>query len=451
MLAIEERKLFLDERKSDYDMDLRRRELEIKQRESGWASKFFSPLTTTLLAGVLTLAGSVVGTVMQGRQTLQLEEQKFKTTKALEEEKFDFSKQMEVQKQQHDLIVKMISVGDEKQARHNIKFPADMGLISDPELTKRLLAAPTVGVLPPPNAIPVQIPSPVPSISGLTESAASAQRLYEEPALTFDPGIHTASINSIDVDAPAHFAVTGSDDKTIRVWSVADGQLVRTIYVPEGPGNVGKIYAVAMSPEGGLLAAGGWTGWTTKIPEASIYLFDKGTGKMTSRIAGLPDVIHRLVFSPDGRYLAAGLSGSNGLRIYDRDRQWAEAFRDTDYGAVVHGIAFSADGRLATTSYDGKVRLYDRNFKLAGPPKETTIGTRPFGIAFSPDGSVLAVGFNDVPRLNLLDGHNLASVRGPNTDGMTKGSLGIVGWSRDGQTLYAGGHSSDAGNQLLVA
>lgn len=51
----------------------------------------------------------------------------------------------------------MISVGDEKQARSNIRFLAESGLIADKELAKRLLAAPSVGVLPAANAI---IPGP---------------------------------------------------------------------------------------------------------------------------------------------------------------------------------------------------------------------------------------------------------------------------------------------------
>ena len=83
--------------------------------------------------------------------------------------------------------------------------------------------------------------------------------LYEQPVLVGELGMHTAPIKSAAVDAAGRFAVTASWDKTVRVWSLVDGKLVRTIRMPSGPGHIGKIYAVAMSPDGELIAAGGYT------------------------------------------------------------------------------------------------------------------------------------------------------------------------------------------------
>jgi WD domain, G-beta repeat len=68
------------------------------------------------------------------------------------------------------------------------------------------------------------------------------------------------------------YAVTGSDDKTTRIWAAATGQLLRTIRLPQGPGHVGKVYAVAISPDGALVAAGGWTAAASPSTSSSAIL-----------------------------------------------------------------------------------------------------------------------------------------------------------------------------------
>ena len=190
----------------------------------------------------------------------------------------------------------------------------------------------------------------------MVEAAPAAMTtLYEQPVLVVDPGMHSAPIISVAVDAAGRLAVTGSHDKTVRVWSLADGKLLRTIRLPAGPGDIGKIYAVAVSPGSDLVAAGGWAKWTKDAPEDLIYLFEARTGKMIHLISGLPTNTTSLAFSSDGRYLAAGLGGG-GLRIFHRDRKWAKVFADTDYTDSIYGIAFAADGRLAATSRDAMIR-----------------------------------------------------------------------------------------------
>jgi WD40 repeat protein len=254
--------------------------------------------------------------------------------------------------------------------------------------------------------------------------------LFDRPVLVVDPSMHTAAIWRASADKDGRWAVTGSDDKTIRIWSLADGALVRTIRLPSGPGNVGKAFAVAISPDGAVVAAGGWTG-PTGGPKA-VYLFDRATGALVRRIEGLPNVVFHLAFSPDGARLAAVLGGGTGLRVYAKQTGWAEEARDGDYGDHSLGADFAPDGRLATTEFEGKVRLYAG--PLIGDIRPTVTiaapgGPRPWRIAFSPDGTRLAVGHNVVPEaVDLLDGHTLASLPGPDLGGIEVGALTELVW-----------------------
>ena len=272
-------------------------------------------------------------------------------------------------------------------------------------------------------------------------AAAAPSGLYEQPLLVVDPGMHTAPIRRADVDEAGTYAVTGSDDKTVRVWSLHPPHLLTTIRMPAGPGHLGKVYAVAMSPDGAHIAVGGWTRWTEQDPQEQIFLFTRD-GALVTRIEGVPTVVHHLTFSRDGRYLAAGLGGAHGIRLYDRQADWREVARDEQYGGAVYGLAFAPDGRLATTSYDGHVRLYDQQLTRIAQYK-TAQGKQPFGIAFNPVDGTLAVGFDDETPVALLDGATLAPRPSPDVGGLDNGDVSKVAWSRDGTTLYAGGQYDD--------
>jgi lysozyme family protein len=134
--TLEERRLALDELKAQHEYEVSARELDLKRSESGWVSRLFTPLTTTVFAGILTFAASAIGTLIQSHNALDLERQKFEANMRLEQ-----------RKEQHELILKMVSVGDEKQARANLRFLAESELI-DADLAKRVLAMKDAPVLP---------------------------------------------------------------------------------------------------------------------------------------------------------------------------------------------------------------------------------------------------------------------------------------------------------------
>ena len=58
-------------------------------------------------------------------------------------------------------------------------------------------------------------------------------------------------------DKECRVIATASEDKTARVFH-GDGHLLSVLRPPIGPGNGGKLRAVAVSPDGRLVAVGGW-------------------------------------------------------------------------------------------------------------------------------------------------------------------------------------------------
>ena len=261
-----------------------------------------------------------------------------------------------------------------------------------------------------------------------------------EPLLRLNTPMHFAPVNRISADAAGKLVLTASDDKTARLWDGESGELLRILRPPAGEGHEGKLYACALSADGGLAAVGGWTkaGYSGS-GNHNIYLFDTATGGMVQRLSGLGNVINDLEFHSGGA-LAAALGGTGGIRVWrPSSGGYRLAAKDTDYGAASYGIAFSHDGRLASVSFDGHIRLYDDDFQLIGK-RRAQGGNRPYSAAFSPDGSRLAVGYNDSPRVEVLDGHGLELLYRPDIAGADEPGQRIESLAfAPGGALYGGG------------
>jgi hypothetical protein len=271
--------------------------------------------------------------------------------------------------------------------------------------------------------------------------ARGEQTPSTSPVLRLETGMHTAPIRAAAIDAGGQLLATASLDKTVRVWSLATGEQLRVLRPAIGFGQEGELYAVAVSPDGQFVVTAGWTGfeWEKKN---SLYIFEVKTGQLVRRIGGLPQVINRLAWSADGHYIAAGLAGANGIRVFDT-RDWHEVFSDSSYTGPVYGLSFDAAGHLAAAAFDGGVRLYGADLRPIAHVN-TPGGGHPYSVAFSPDGRVLAVGYGDTLNVDIFSVPDLRRAASADVAGLAGGSLSQVAWTRDGALLAGGAHWAEA-------
>lgn len=232
----------------------------------------------------------------------------------------------------------------------------------------------------------------------------------KEPILRIEAGTHLAKINRLAADASGRWLVTSSVDKSLRVWDLQSGNLVRTIRHPIGTGNEGKLYGAAISPDGNIIAAGGWTGWEWDRA-GCIYLFSRSTGNLIRRLEGLRHVASELAFSLDGRFLAV-VTADNSVRLY-RTSDWILVGEDKDYAGEIWSIDFSRNGNMVTASRDGFLRLYDTAggslSKISQVKRGQGRGDDPYWVRFSPDGTKILVGHGS-GYLAIVSGRDLIEI-----------------------------------------
>jgi WD40 repeat protein len=197
---------------------------------------------------------------------------------------------------------------------------------------------------------------------------------------------HQAPIGSIAFSPDGRYLATASGDQTARIWDLTAGQPERQ---ESRQCHHGRVWAVAVSQDGKWAASGS--------DDGVVHLWDLATStplrqpvRFPSTIAGRPQEILALAFSPDGRRLAVGSIWPPYL--YFQDVHTGRFLPLTQEPAhPVRAVAFSPDGSLLAAASTDTTILYD---VATGKPHVPPLGQEGeiLGAAFRPDGKLLATG-----------------------------------------------------------
>ena len=232
---------------------------------------------------------------------------------------------------------------------------------------------------------------------------------------------HEAAVTSVACSPNGEIIVSGSSDKTLRLWDAKTGQPIRQ------PLQGHEALSVAFSPDGKIIVSGDG--------DDTLRLWDATTGQPI----GQPlhkhwASIRSVAFNPDGNTIA---SGSRDRRVQLWDVTTGQPIGQPFQGHedAVSSVAFSPDGKtLASSSSDRTVRLWDVIAEYPLYSHEAEVN----GVAFSPDGQMIASGSSD--KMLRLWNVTTEQFIGSPLQGHESEVLSVA-FSPDGKTIVSG--SSD--------
>lgn len=262
-------------------------------------------------------------------------------------------------------------------------------------------------------------------------------------------------IYAVAVTPDGQFVACGRANQ-VFIYNVASGQVVcrltdpqllkQGLYTQPGVAHLDIVQAMAFSPDGYLLASGGFQ---------EVKLWRRPRNVQTAKLAG-PAEVTAVAASADGKLLAVA-GADNTIKLWDLTS--AQHLKDlAGHSATINALKFSADGaKLFSASADKTLRVWNTADGQSVAQIETPAAVQ--ALTLVGDGTVIATGGADnIIRLWKLAGEPLALAAqkeitghsGPVTalDTVPSATTQIVSGSADGSVRHWNTENGQAIRQM---
>ncbi|MBF0466503.1 MAG: protein kinase [Nitrospirae bacterium] len=236
-----------------------------------------------------------------------------------------------------------------------------------------------------------------------------------------------AGITSVHLSEDGLYAVAGTMDKTISFWDIKKGKQMRAL-----KGHEGVVRSVCLSNDHHLAVTSG--------DDKTVKVWDITTGRLIRTYDGHPDPVMAVSLNADNRFFITGCADGK-LKMWEMTTANFLGILATYEGHtdVINTVALSLDGKLAVTgSEDMSIRVWDLSLgKCVKTLEGHTAGVTT--VSISSDNKFLLSGSND-NAVRLWDIRSESCVR------VFKGhQLGInsVLLSRHGRHAFSAGDDGE--------
>ncbi len=224
-------------------------------------------------------------------------------------------------------------------------------------------------------------------LTSCTQNVPTSQPIptqVNSPELVIDQAETSASVWDVAVTPDGKTLIAILENKKVQLWDVETGDFIKNIHYQFGKDRMGKFSVGTLSPDGKVLAVGGFE---KDVNYGVIWLYHLERQAIIGILRGHTSQVRALAFSPDGKRLASG-GYDNMIKIWDISNK--ENFDQpvpfsqpvspksdhipkpqlkvlpivpeiilTGHRGPIFDIAFSPNGnKLVSASYDETLRLW---------------------------------------------------------------------------------------------